>query len=165
MSAISHRQRREIQAPIAACLIRGFAAELGLEKALEIAAAAIREDAKQSGRLMAEKLGANNLDALWQVVSEVWSEGGAVSLRIVEKTEHTLNFDVTRCQYAELYEAMGIKELGYCLSCCRDEAFAHGLNPDIKLTRQQTIMQGATHCDFRFSLVPRAGQGGDTDGD
>ena len=26
-----------------------------------------------------------------------------------------------------------------------------GFNPDLKLTRTQTIMQGASHCDFRFS--------------
>ena len=45
--AISHLQRREIQAPIAACLIHGFAEALGQAKALEIATAAIREDARK----------------------------------------------------------------------------------------------------------------------
>ena len=33
-----------------------------------------------------------------------------------------------------------------------------GFNPDIELTRTQTIMQGASHCDFRFKLKkPAAG--------
>ena len=44
---INHLQRREIQAPIAACLIHGFAEALGQAKALEIATAAIREDARK----------------------------------------------------------------------------------------------------------------------
>lgn len=150
--AISHLQRREIQAPIAACLIRGFAQALGQAEALEIAAAAIREDARQSGRLMAEKLGTNTLEALARVVDEVWAEEYAVTVNRLEATGQTLSFDVTRCRYAEMYEALGLKDLGYCLSCSRDESFAGGFNPRIRLARSQTIMQGAPHCDFRFSL-------------
>ena len=151
--AISHLDRREIQAPIAECLIRGFARELGRDKALEIATAAIVEDAKKAGQAMGGKLGANTLAALGRVVNEVWAEDGAVSIRMLDETEQKLSFDVTRCRYAEMYEALGLKDLGYCLSCSRDEAFANGFNPQIRLTRNQTIMQGASHCDFRFTLA------------
>ena len=59
--SVSHLQRREIQAPIAACLIHGFAKELGLDKALEISVASIREDAKKSGQAMAGQLGVNRV--------------------------------------------------------------------------------------------------------
>jgi hypothetical protein len=45
-----------------------------------------------------------------------------------------------------------MKEFGYCLSCSRDAVFAEGFNPRLKLQRIQTIMEGAPHCDFRFSL-------------
>lgn len=150
--AISHLKRREIQAPIADCLIRGFAAELGQAKALEIATAAIREETRKSGQAMAEKLGANSLKVLQQVVEEVWSEGGAATIRVLEASDQKLSFDVTRCCYAEMYEAMRMKDLGFCLSCSRDESFTSGFNPRIRLTRSQTIMQGASHCDFRFTL-------------
>jgi hypothetical protein len=150
--SFSHLQRREIQAPIAACLIHGFAKELGLDKALEVAAASIREDAKKSGQAMAGQMGVNTLAALNCVVQEIWAEGGAVMIRKLEETDQKLSFDVTRCRYAEMYETMGMKELGFCLSCCRDESFASGFNPRIHLTRNQTIMQGASHCDFRFTL-------------
>ncbi len=148
----SHLQRREIQAPIAACLIHGFAKELGLDKASEVAAAAIREDAKKSGQAMAGQLGINTLAALNRVVQEIWAEGGAVTIHMLEETDQKLCFDVTRCRYAETYEAMGMKELGFCLSCSRDESFASGFNPRIHLTRNQTIMQGASHCHFLFTL-------------
>jgi len=60
---------------------------------------------------------------------------------------------VTRCGYAELYQNMGILELGYCLSCSRDEPFTQGFNPQIRLFRNQTIMQGASFCDFRFVMA------------
>ena len=101
---------------------------------------------------MAEKLGANTLEALRQVVDDVWAEGGAVTIRVLEETDRNLTFDVTRCRYAEMYEALGLKDLGFCLSCSRDESFASGFNPRIQLTRNQTLMQGASHCDFRFTL-------------
>ena len=34
--------------------------------------------------------------------------------------------------------------------CGLDFPFAEGFGPDIKLARTQTIMQGASHCDFRY---------------
>jgi hypothetical protein len=38
------------------------------------------------------------------------------------------------------------------LSCARDYALIEGFNPDVSLKRTQTIMEGATHCDFRYCL-------------
>lgn len=152
--ALSHLQRREIQAPIAACLIQGFAEAIGREKALAIAAEAIREEARDMGRRMAEKLGGNGLAELHRLVEELWAEGEALTVRFLEKNEKRLGFDVTCCRYAEMYEANGMKDLGFCLSCNRDAAFAEGFNPRIRLVRTQTIMEGAACCDFRFFLEP-----------
>lgn len=149
---ISHLMRREIQAPVAACLIRGFAEVMGQERALEIATAAIQADALAAGRLMAEQLGGNSLKELARIVKAVWTEDDALTIRILEETEQNLSFEVTRCRYAEFYGKAEMKDVGYCLSCCRDEPFARGFNPGIKLLRTQTIMQGASHCDFRFVL-------------
>lgn len=150
--SISHLQRREAQAPIAACLIQAFAKTLGQAEAFEIATAAIAEDARQSGLDMAEKLGANSLEALRRVVDEVWAEGEAVTVSVLEANSRKLSFNVTRCRYAEMYQSLGLRDLGHCLSCSRDAAFANGFNPRIRLSRTQTLMEGAPHCDFRFIL-------------
>jgi hypothetical protein len=61
-----------------------------------------------------------------------------------------LKFDVMRCKYAEMYERLGIKKLGSLLSCCRDYAFMEGFNPDLKLVRSRTIMDGDDVCDFCY---------------
>lgn len=148
---VNHLQRRELQAPVAACLIREFAAVLGRDAAIEIATRAIREDARKSGRDLADRFGGNGLADLRRVIEEVWAEADAVAIRWLESTEDRLNFDVTRCRYAEMYEAMGMKELGFCLSCSRDGAFVEGYNNRISLTRTQTLMEGASCCDFRFT--------------
>jgi len=149
---ISHLQRREIQAPIAACLIRGFAREMGLDQAIEVATAAIQADAMTAGRAMAERYGGNTMTELGHILREVWAKDNAMTIHILEETERKLSFDVTRCGYAELYEREGMKELGFCLSCSRDEPFIQAFNPRIKLRRTQTLMQGAPLCDFRFIL-------------
>jgi len=148
---VSHLQRRELQAPIAATLIRGFADVLGRERALDIAALAIREDAGAAGRETGGRAG-GGIAELERLVREVWSAEDAMTVHFLEITDRALNFDVTRCRYAELYQRLGIKDLGFVLSCSRDEPFARGFNPRLSLRRTQTIMQGARCCDFRFTL-------------
>ena len=51
---------------------------------------------------------------------------------------------------------LGIPEIGALLSCNRDFSLVEGFNPAVKLTRTQTMMEGASHCDFRFELRPKA---------
>jgi hypothetical protein len=149
---VGHLLRREIQAPVAAGLIREFAGVLGYDKAIDIAAAAIRKDAMAAGRSMREKYPGLVIPALGQIVQEVWAADGAMTVQMLEETDRRLSFDVTHCQYAELYDRLGVKDLGFCLSCNRDEAFAQGFYPGLKLIRTRTIMEGAPRCDFRFYL-------------
>ena len=53
-------------------------------------------------------------------------------------------------------KALGEPELGFLLVCTADFAVAEGFGSDVKLTRTQTIMQGASHCDFRYRRVKPA---------
>ena len=54
---------------------------------------------------------------------------------------------------------LGLADLGGSLSCQRDFALVEGFNPEITLERTQTLMGGASHCDFRFRAAPAAGSG------
>ena len=49
-------------------------------------------------------------------------------------------------------------EIGHLLSCQRDATFCEGYDKRLRLTRTQTIMQGASHCDFNYKLVDNASQ-------
>ena len=68
-----------------------------------------------------------------------------------EATPDRLTFNVTRCRYAEMYREMGMGEIGHLLSCNRDATFCRGYASTLKFERNQTIMGGASHCDFRYS--------------
>ena len=152
LGSISNLQRREIQAPLAVCLIREFTNEVGRERAMAAASSAVQKDATQAGRLQAEKYGGNSLSDLLRLVREVWAEQDALEFTLLEHTGQKLSFNVTRCRYAELYDRLGIKEFGCLLSCKRDAALITGFNPHMQLIHTQTIMQGARFCDFRIML-------------
>ena len=74
----------------------------------------------------------------------------ALHIEVLEQSEQAFSFNVTRCRYAEMYQALGIPELGALLSCNRDAALIQGFNLQVELTRTQTILQGAPSCDFRY---------------
>jgi hypothetical protein len=52
------------------------------------------------------------------------------------------------------YKKIGAPELGFLLTCSADTDFfyAEGFGANVRLTVTQTIMQGASHCDFRYAL-------------
>ena len=147
--------RREIEARILAPLIGAFAAEFGRERVLEIARGVIVQIAREQGRSLAEQMGGNSL-ARFVKSKENWVKGDALSMEVRQVSDAAYDFDVTRCRYAEMYRVLGIPELGAVLSCGRDFALGEGFNPDLKLTRTQTIMEGAPCCDFRYRLEPPA---------
>ena len=142
-------QQREIEARVLGPLIRAVQAELGEEKALHLLRRVIAELARQSGAALARQVGEATLTA-FACGRERWTEGGALELDLLEQSPERFSFNVTRCRYAEMYRALGLADLGSSLSCGRDFALIEGFNPAIRLTRTQTIMEGASHCDFRF---------------
>jgi hypothetical protein len=145
-------EQREIEARIVGPLVRAFASQLGNERALGIVGQVVRDLARQSGGELARILGEQTLEAFAQSLDR-WRENGALEIEILEQSTEKLSFNVTRCRYAEMYRALGLADLGGSLSCQRDYALAEGFNPAIQLVRTQTIMEGASHCDFRFRLA------------
>ena len=143
--------RREIEARIAGPLIQAFIDEFGRDKALEVASAVILKLAQESGRDLAARCGGNTLDDLSKGTGQ-WSAGGALQREILEKSDTEYHYNITRCKYAEMYKELGLADMGFVFSCGRDGMMFGGFNPNIRFERTQTIMQGATHCDFRLSL-------------
>ncbi len=151
LSAIPLLARREIEARLAAPLLEAFTPMCGREEAYARLAEVVNAQARQAGAQMAERLGRNDLLAL-DAVLEMWGRGGAEEFTILARDQTGYDFNVTRCAYAEMYRELGLAELGLVLSCGRDAAFFQGFNPAIRMTRTQTVLGGAGHCDFRFRL-------------
>ena len=142
-------QQREIEAKIVGPIFRAFAQEVGEPRAREILVGAIRDLARNAGSAAATACGGNDLQQLSSTI-ENWRAGQALTLDILHRDDQSLEFNVTRCQFAEMYRRLGLEELGPILSCDRDAAMIEGFNPEIEFQRTQTIMEGAAHCDFRY---------------
>jgi hypothetical protein len=146
---ITHLERRRIEAGVLIPMVQAFQHAFGKEQANEVVREVIRALARDDGSRWAGQFGAD-LEGL-RKVAELWSAGGALETQPLPAPDGRLEFNVTRCRYAELFQALGLPELGALFHCSRDFAMAEGFGGDIRLRRTQTLMQGASHCDFRFS--------------
>jgi L-2-amino-thiazoline-4-carboxylic acid hydrolase len=148
--------QRRIEAAFAKGVYEEMTAELGEAAAQRILANAVIRLAKQAAAEMARQApgGEPDLDSFRSILPR-WTAEDALSIEVVKSTDSEFHFNVTRCRYAEMYRDMGLAELGAVLSCNRDGAFCEGYDPRLKLQRTQTLMSGASHCDFRY----RRGEG------
>ena len=151
LNQIGVLKRREIEARLLAPLIDSLGEEFGRERVVEIVRQTIIGIARQQGAALAESFGGNKL-AHFAASLEAWKMDDALHIEVLEQSEAAFSFNVTRCRYAEMYQALGIPELGALLSCNRDGALIQGFNPQVEFTRSQTIMAGAPYCDFRYVL-------------
>lgn len=148
--------RRETEARILAPLLERLGAEFGRERVLEVLRETVIAIAREQGATMAQQTGSADLHA-FAATLPAWQQDDALRIETLRQDAQAFHFNVTRCRYAELYHALGIPELGALLSCNRDAALIEGFNPALRLERTQTIMQGAPHCDFRYSRTPETG--------
>ena len=151
MDDIPTLTKRRLQADVIKPIYEEMLIELGDEKAQSILDNAIRKAAIEEAGEFASKTpsGKTSLRSFIDLF-ELWTAGGALEIEIHEESEARFSFDVIRCQYAETYREMGMGQIGHLLSCNRDASFCEGYDPNIKLDRQQTIMNGADRCTFRY---------------
>ncbi len=149
LNAIGVLKRREIEARLLKPIVEAFAQELGWDRTLAILRQVIIEIAHQQGKELAQAMGGCSL-AHFAASLANWQKDDAMQIEVLDQTEDQFSFNVHRCRYAEMYRALGMETLGSLLSCSRDQALIEGFNPEIQLTRTQTIMEGAPYCDFRY---------------
>ncbi|MBU0725296.1 MAG: L-2-amino-thiazoline-4-carboxylic acid hydrolase [Alphaproteobacteria bacterium] len=146
-------EQRRIEAGIVKPIYETLERELGVEQAQALIGAAIRQAALDSGQAFAAEETAGTSLESFAVLFERWKEGGAYDFELLQQTPEHFDFNIRRCAYAEMYKDMGLGHIGHLLSCQRDGALCEGYDPKIEMTRTQTVMQGASHCDFRFRYV------------
>ena len=146
-------RRREIEARVIKPIYEEMVEAFGEEAAHVVLSRAIKGDAIAHGKNCAESQVGDNDIASFAGLFKLWTAEEALTIDLLEETNHVLSFNVTRCRYAEMYDKMGISEIGTVLSCGRDGNFCKGYNTDLTLERSQTIMRGASFCDFRYQLI------------
>ncbi len=149
----------KIQAQVLVPLVKALQAELGEGRANAIVRKALGDLYRKYGEKWWRRHGTRSLGEKVASAFEGFSAGGALDYEVIKQAPDAFEIDVTGCRYAAFYKEIGAPELGFLLTCGADFSMAEGFGPDVQLTRTQTIMQGASHCDFRYSLK-RRGKGG-----
>jgi hypothetical protein len=143
-------EQAKIQAQVLVPLVKALQAELGEERANALVRKALGDVYRHLGEQWwwakeSRHVGDNMASAFAS-----FAKGDAVDYTVRAQSQDSYEIDVTGCRYAQFYKELGEPELGFLLVCSLDFPFAKGFGGDIKLSRTQTIMQGASHCDFRY---------------
>jgi L-2-amino-thiazoline-4-carboxylic acid hydrolase-like protein len=157
-------ERRRIEAEMLKQVYDTLKETHGVEVAKATIAEAVRRSSKAQAKRFADEARAREgrtSMASFVSLRPLWTMNGALEIEMVEESSSRLAYNVTRCRYAEMYKAMGLGEIGHLLSCQRDGTFCEGYDERLKLTRTQTIMQGASHCDFRYVYEGEGEMAGD----
>ena len=152
LNAIGVLRRRLIEARVLAPVLDALGTRFGRDQVLAVARDVIVALAREQGEELAQAVGGCSLRH-FEGTLDRWQADDALQITVRESTPDRFAFDVTRCRYAEMYRELGIPELGAILSCNRDAALIGGFNPDVAMTRTQTIMGGASHCNFVYTLT------------
>ena len=143
-------QHAKIQAQVLVPLVKTLQAELGKERANALVRKALRDLYRRYGEEFWRTKNEENLGKALPSAFATFARDDALNYEVKAQSQDAFDLDVTGCRYAEFYKELGEPELGFLLVCSADYLMAEGFGPEIKLTRTQTIMQGSSHCDFRY---------------
>jgi hypothetical protein len=148
----------KIQAQVLVPLVKALRAELGPEKADALVRRTLGDMYRKLGDRWWRSRDGADLGTRMAALMDWNATDGALQYRVLEKSPETFDADVTQCRYAQFFQKIGAPELGFLLVCSADFPITEGFNAGVRLTRTQTLMQGASHCDFRYALEPRSGE-------
>jgi predicted ArsR family transcriptional regulator len=156
-SRLSLLGKTRIQAQVLVPVLRALRSELGKERADAIVKQALRDWSKQLFAAIGDSVDGSprrKWAAMHTALAEITEQEVTVEMRRHDK--EALEFDVSHCRFAEFFRALAEPELGALLICEADFDIAAAGGSDVSFTRDQTIMQGASSCTFRYKFTPRS---------
>lgn len=147
-------EEARVQAKVLVPVLRAFRAELGEERANEIAREALYAwwlAIARSGGVQPDAHPRKRLNAAFAAGGYA-PEPAALDIDPIRSDLEVQQFNVTGCRYANFFREIGEPDLGFMLLCNADNAFTEAAGPGLELVRTQTIMQGANHCDFKWQV-------------
>jgi hypothetical protein len=153
---LSLLDKTRIQAQVLVPVLQALRAELGKARADAIVKQALRDWSKQLFAAIGDSVDGSprrKWAAMHTAMAENTERDVTVDMRRHDK--EALEFDITHCRFAEFFRALGEPELGALLICETDFDIAAAGGSEVTLTRDQTLMQGAPSCTFRYKFAPR----------
>lgn len=151
---VSLIDRTKIQAELLVPVLKAMERALGTEPARAIAREALAPEFRQLARDWVAEADGDRMAAFLRF-GAYSNADEPLEYEQRDAPDGELRFDVSSCQYAQFFQELGEPELGFLLVCSADGPIAEGLG--VGFERTQTLMQGGTHCDFRYVLTAKDG--------
>ena len=155
-SDISMLDKVKIQAQVLVPVMRALRAELGRDKADALVKGALRDWSKGLFAEIGKDIEGSpyrKFATMNTALADVTMQ--EVSFDMHRRDKQALEFDITSCRFAEFFRALGEPELGALLICHVDADIADAGGDEVRFSRTQTLMQGASCCNFRYKFEPR----------
>ena len=149
---ISFLDQVKIQSRVLIPIVKALRKEMGEEKANSFVKNVLGNLYREYGAAYWKAQQADSPNEKITTLWEMFAGANALDYDVVENNSERCDLNIKRCGYAVFFHKLGEPELGFLLCCSNDipmtEGFGGGVNLDVK----QTIMQGASHCEFRYQI-------------
>ncbi len=81
-------------------------------------------------------------------ICEYWSD--RITFEILNNNESVFEMKFTECLWAKTFREADASEIGYAGVCYQDYPMTKAFNPNLKLIRDKTLMQGQDCCHFKW---------------
>ena len=79
---------------------------------------------------------------------ENWSE--RLTFEVLNDSQNVFEIKFTECLWAKTFREADASEIGYAGVCYQDYPMTKAFNPNLKLIRDKTLMQGQDCCHFKW---------------
>jgi len=130
-------------------LTKALEKEMGKEKLIEFLKNYTKNNMMNYGQSHAKRSPDNTFATYIKTFKNPRYEN-SLTMEIIEGTEKTFELKVTECIWATTFLNAKAGDIGYASVCFGDYAWAEGFNPNIKMIRDKTLMQGHECCNHRY---------------
>jgi predicted ArsR family transcriptional regulator len=106
------------------------------------------------GRQVGARQAQNSPDTSFQTFVQVFRPpnfADTLTHEVVEDTENVFGLEVTECVFAEVMRNAGLGgEIGHAAVCNMDYFWPPAFNPNFKMERTKTLIQGHDICNHRY---------------
>ena len=150
---ISLLDEYKFQAEVLVPILKALRAELGEERANRLVLDALRKWSRERWLSLGERFPGSPKEKMDALTASIWPRiGDDCDFQWIKNDPEAVECNVTGCRYADFFRQIGEPELGVVLCCEDDFHIAEVGWPVVELTRTQTIMEGASLCDFRWRI-------------
>jgi L-2-amino-thiazoline-4-carboxylic acid hydrolase len=153
--AISKLDEFKAEAQVLIPVLRAARTELGEEQANSLILGALRAWCRQRYRQIGADLPGSPREK-YETLKELdglRTRDSDLDFEILKWEPEAVEYDVSRCIYADFFRGLGEPELGAVLACDSDVYLVEEVTgPDVEYRRTQSIMEGGSFCDIRWRI-------------